>query len=127
VYTAGTAISPNNPSSSGGSVTSYSVSPALLPGLLLDPATGVISGTPALASPTADYMVTASNPAGSASAAVNLTVQDLAPAGLTYSTNPAVYTAGTAISPNNPSSSGGSVTSYSVSPALLPGLLLDPA
>ena len=38
------------------------------------------------------------------------------------STNPAVFTKGTAISPDDPSSSGGAVTSYAISPGLPAGL-----
>ena len=44
---------------------------------------------------------------------------------LTYTTNPAVYTVGTAIAPNTPSNGGGAVASYSVSPALPSGLSLN--
>jgi len=47
------------------------------------------------------------------------------PSGLVYSTNPATYTLGLAIPPNNPTSSGGSAGSYAVSPALPPGLSLN--
>jgi hypothetical protein len=47
------------------------------------------------------------------------------PGQLTYSSNPAVYTRGSAIAPNTPSNSGGAVTSYAVSPALPAGLSLD--
>lgn len=47
------------------------------------------------------------------------------PSDLTYSTNPASYTTGVAITPNTPSSSGGPVASYSVLPALPTGLSLN--
>lgn len=47
------------------------------------------------------------------------------PSGLTYLTNSAVYTVGTAIANNTPSNSGGAVTSYSVAPALPTGLSLN--
>lgn len=47
------------------------------------------------------------------------------PTGLTYATNPATYTRGTAIPNNTPSSSGGAVVSYSVAPSLPAGLSLD--
>ena len=127
VYTVGVAITPNTPNSSGGNVSSYSVSPALPAGLSLNTSTGVILGTPTAAASSAIYTVTASNSAGSATAALSITLNSAvtAPSGLTYSTNPAVYTAGAAITPNTPNSSGGDVSSYSVSPALPAGLSLN--
>ena len=129
VYTAGTAISTNTPSSSGGAVATYSVSPVLPAGLSLNTATGVISGTPTTVTPAAAYVVTATNVAGSATTGLSITVNTgvISPSGLTYSVNPAVYTAGTAISANTPSSSGGAVATYSVSPALPAGLSLNTA
>ena len=46
-----------------------------------------------------------------------------APSALAYSTNPAIYTIGTAIpTPNSPTSGGGAVASYSVNPSLPAGL-----
>ena len=73
VYTKGTAIPANNPTSAGGAVTSYSVSPALPGGLSLSSTTGVISGTPTAITATANYTVTATNVAGSATAALSIT------------------------------------------------------
>ncbi|HMK72944.1 MAG TPA: putative Ig domain-containing protein, partial [Myxococcaceae bacterium] len=125
VYTKGAAIAPNTPSSGGGAVTSYSVSPALPAGLNLNTTTGVITGTPAVVSAAASYVVTASNSGGSTTASLSVTVRDVAPTNLTYSTNPAAYTKGAAIAPNTPSNGGGAVTSYSVSPALPAGLSLN--
>jgi hypothetical protein len=61
VYTQGTAITPNSPTSTGGAVASYSVSPALPAGLALSTSTGVISGTPTAVTATASYTVKASN------------------------------------------------------------------
>jgi alpha-tubulin suppressor-like RCC1 family protein len=129
VYMTGTAVAPNIPSSTGGAVTSYSISPPLPGGLTLNNAMGVISGTPTAVAPTATYTVTATNSAGSTTAGVSITVNDevVPPSGLTYSVNPATYTAGTPISPNTPRSSGGAVVSYSVSPALPHGLSLNTA
>ena len=106
VYTVGTAITQNTPSSSGGAVTSYAVFPALPSGLSLNTVTGVISGTPTAVSATATYTVTATNSAGSTTASLNIAVQAQAtvpPTGLSYSTNPAVYTVGAVIAPNTPS------------------------
>jgi Protein of unknown function (DUF4038)/Putative collagen-binding domain of a collagenase/Fibronectin type III domain/Putative Ig domain len=127
VYIVGTAISPNVASSTGGVVASYSVSPALPASLSLSAVTGVIAGTPTAVSSMAAYVVTASNAVGSTTASLSITVNAAPepPSNLTYSNNPAVYTAGTAISPNVPSSTGGVVASYSVSPALPAQLSLN--
>ena len=124
-YTKGTEITSNTPTSSGGPVVSYAVSPALPAGLTLDTATGVISGTPSAVTSTADYTVTATNSGGSTTASLSITVNDAAPSSLSYSSNPATYTKGAVITNNTPNSSGGGVVSYAVSPALPAGLTLD--
>ena len=54
-----------------------------------------------------------------------VTATDAAPTSLVYSTNPAIYSKGTAIADNIPSHGGGEVTSYGVSPALPAGLSLS--
>jgi hypothetical protein len=73
----------------------------------------------------ATFTVTASNSAGSATASLSITVMVAAPAGLSYTTGAAVYTVGTTVPANSPSSTGGTVASYSVSPALPAGLSLS--
>ena len=80
VYARGVAIPPNTPYGTGGLITSYRVSPALPQGLSLDPATGVISGTPTRVAAAASYEVTASNSLGSTSVTLGITVNDQAPA-----------------------------------------------
>src|SRR5207237_544647 len=85
-YTKGTAITDNTPASSGGTVVSYSVSPALPTGLACSASTGVISGTPMALSVATGYTVTATNSGGSTTVGVSITVNDVAPpapAGLT--------------------------------------------
>jgi len=80
--TVGTPISSLTPTVTG-TVTSYSVSPALLPaGLSISPSTGVISGTPTAVSASASYTVTATNGTGSTTATVTIEVS--APAGSTF-------------------------------------------
>jgi YVTN family beta-propeller protein len=83
VYAAGVPITPNAPSFSaaGGTPNTYSVSPAL-PGLILNPNTGIVTGTPTAIQSTivppppatATYTVTASNAAGSTTAPLTITV-----------------------------------------------------
>ena len=73
-YTTGSAITDNRPTSSGGAVVSYSVSPALPAGLTLNTSTGVISGTPTAVSSILSYTVTAENSGGSTPASLSITV-----------------------------------------------------
>ena len=122
IYTKGIEITPNTPSNGGGTATSYSISAALPTGLNFSTTTGVISGTPTVLSPATNYTVTATNSGGSTTRILSITVIDVAPSGLTYSANPAIYTRWSLIANNAPSSGGGDVTSYSTTPALPAGL-----
>ncbi len=124
-YTKGTAIAANSPSSTGGAVVSYAVSPALPTGLALNTTTGVISGTPTVVAAQATHVVTATNSGGSTTANLAVRVNDVAPSALAYALNPATYERGIAIAANAPSSSGGTVVSYAVNPALPAGLALN--
>lgn len=99
-----TSISPNTPSVVGGTVISYAVSPALPAGLALDTTTGIITGMPTAITAVANYTVTATNATGNTQAMLTITVNDTAPASLTYSTNPATYTM-VSISPPGPAPS----------------------
>lgn len=73
IYRQGHSIAPNTPTVDG-TVTQWSVSPALPAGLTLDPATGVIDGRPqALARPNG-YTITASNANGSTSTNVSIRI-----------------------------------------------------
>ena len=77
-YTRGVAIAANKPSSSGGAVVSYAVSPSLPAGLSLDTHSGAITGTPTAVTATASYVVTVTNSAGHTTAWVSITVDDTA-------------------------------------------------
>jgi hypothetical protein len=76
-YLAGQAITPNVPSVGGGTPTAWSVAPTLPAGLALDAATGTLTGTPTALSGPAEYLVTAGNAAGSATAALTIAVRGL--------------------------------------------------
>jgi YVTN family beta-propeller protein len=125
VYTQGFAITANNPTNAGGKVTSYSVTPPLPSGMILNTNTGVVSGTPIPVTPMTFYTVTASNSAGSTTAALSITVNVAAPAALAYSSGTAFYTVGMPIPEDVPTSTGGAPTGYSVSPSLPAGLRLN--
>lgn len=68
-----------------GTVTSWSVQPALPAGLALNPATGVISGTPTATAAQATYTVTAGNAGGNTTFGLALTVNPPVPSAYTLS------------------------------------------
>jgi DNA-binding beta-propeller fold protein YncE len=78
-YLVGVAITPNRPANTGGAANAYAALPPLPPGLNLDPATGVITGTPTAAAATTTYLITASNGGGSTGTSLVLTVAPAAP------------------------------------------------
>ena len=123
--TTGTAMTTTTPTVNGGTITSWSVSPGLPTGLSLDSSTGAISGTPTAITSSATYTVTASNTGGSDTATVTIVVNDVGPSSLAYSPNSFTLTKGTAMTTTTPTSSGGTITSWSVSPSLPAGLSLD--
>lgn len=108
-----------------GLVESYSVSPALPAGLEIDTLSGVISGIAVNLQGDTVYTVTAGNAAGTTPFALTLSVVVQPPGGLSYSDPAPTYRIGTAITPNTPSSTGGAIDTYSVSPALSSGLALN--
>ena len=125
VYTKGTVINNLSPSTGGGTVVRYVATPNLPNGLRLNSTTGLISGTPLVPTPATPYTITATNPDGSTTTSLNITVIDIAPSALTYSSNPATYRIDQAITLNAPTNSGGAVVSYAVTPALPAGLSLS--
>jgi hypothetical protein len=120
----GQAIANDSPSVTG-TVTSYSISPALPAGLTLNPTTGVISGTPTGAIATNTYTVTATNSAGTTTTTVLITIVPVPPpSGLSYPQPSISATVGQAIAADTPTVTG-PVFTYSIAPALPAGLSLD--
>ena len=113
------------PSSTGGAVLSWSITPSLPSGLSFDTSTGAISGTPTVISSSTAYTVTASNSGGSDSTTITIVINDIPPSTLAYSGSPFTLTKDSAMTAASPTSGGGAVTSYSVSPTLPAGLSLD--
>ena len=122
VGTAMTSVSPTLYGS--GTVDSYSISPSLPAGLSIGTTTGTIGGTPTAVSSSTVYTITATNTAGSDTATVTIVVNDVAPSTITYSPNTFTLTKGTAMTTVTPTTTGGTVTTWSVSPSLPSGLSL---
>ena len=125
VLTKGVAMTTVTPTSSGGTVTSWSITPTLSAGLSFDVSTGAIGGTPTAVSSSTSYTVTASNAGGSSTATVIIQVNDVAPYSISYSGNPFTLTKDSAMTAVTPSASGGSVDSWSISATLPAGLSFD--
>jgi uncharacterized repeat protein (TIGR01451 family) len=119
------AMSTLTPTSSGGTVTNWSITPSLPAGLSLDNSTGAISGTPTALSNSTTYTVTATNSGGSATATVTITVIEAAPAGVTYNPSSLTLQKDSAMPTITPTASGGAIASWSVSPNLPAGLTLN--
>ncbi len=127
-YVKSTAISPNSPTVTGGAVTSYTVSPALPAGLSLNATSGVITGTPTVASVAGDYVVTASNSGGFKTITLKISVKDnIKPSSIAYPSNPAIYQKDVEIAENIPTYTGGLPTEYTIEPSLPAGLEFDSA
>jgi hypothetical protein len=107
-----------------GTVTNYSVSPALPTGITINNSTGEITGTPTILSSITIYTITASNSAGSTQTIFSITVNDAPPSSLSYLGNPFTFVDGSLITPVDPTVTG-SVTSYNVSPSLPTGLTIN--
>jgi hypothetical protein len=122
VCVVGTAIASIKPTITG-TLSNFSVSPALPAGLVLDASTGIISGTPTAVAAKASYTISAVRSNGaSVIASVSITVNAVAPSSLSYGASAFTFTASVAGRTLTPNASGGSVVSWSVSPALPAGL-----
>ncbi len=120
VYTVGSAITSLDPLTVTGPVVSYALASGTLPtGLSFNTANGKITGTPTAVTALRNFTVTATNALGSTTSnTFSITVNDVAPTGLTYNTTN-VYTAGSAITSLNPSVTG-NVVSYALTSGTLP-------
>jgi hypothetical protein len=100
----------------------YSISPSLSSGLSFNTTTGLVSGSPTVAAAARTYTITGTNSIGSTSRSFNLTVEQ-APA-FTLSPSSLTKSVGASNSFYSISSTGGTISSYSISPEITntPGL-----
>jgi len=118
IFTVGVSASIGAPTNSGGNGT-FSVSPALPTGLTLS-STGAISGVPSVATAQGVYTVSCVNSGGSSSVPLQITINNpvVAVPKITYNPNTVNVTVSSTIPTLNPSSSGGAVASWGISPSL---------
>ena len=109
----------------GGLIDSFSISPNVLPWMSFDSNTGLISGVANAVQSLVTWTITATNVAGTGFKAFSLEVFS-APQ-FTLSSNSESVINGNAIGGYTINSTGGRVTSYSISPTLPNGLVFDAA
>lgn len=124
-----TSLNPNFVPNFSNQISSWSITPALPSGLSFNNSTGVISGTPTVVSePAVYYTVTGTNSLGFKQANFNIGVKSVVFGYPDPSTGYTQPIAGlnrffTSFSPNNPTpQTAGSISSYSITPALPTGL-----
>lgn len=110
-----------------GGVDEFSIQPALPEGLSFDTKTGVISGSPKTRVDETDYTVTASNEGGGTSCVITFAVVPLPPMNLAYNGVKDVEIEKPIEKPGfEPDDSQCLFCTYSVTPPLPPGIILDP-
>ncbi len=112
------------PTTSGGAVTLYSISPALPSGVTLNILTGVISGVPTVLLPLTEFTISASNTGGSTTGKFSLTVNDPLPTAILYTPTSLVATKGVTTVNAIPTFTG-NLSGFSISPALPIGVTLN--
>jgi|688.fasta_scaffold242702_1 hypothetical protein len=122
--TVNTAITGYTITSTGGTISSYAISPSAPTGLIFNTTTGVLSGTPTSTQSATVYTITATNASGSAARTFTLTVTSAAPA-FTFSSTSETRVATTSLVGYTISSTGAAVTSYSLVGTLPAGLNFD--
>ena len=127
IETKGTSISPITPTTvGGGPVISWEIHPSLPSGLNFDSSTGEISGTPSVLSTLTTYTMYANNTGGSASTTIDITVNDVPPSSISYSTTSFTETRDTAMTSVTPTvTGGGPIITWEVHPSLPTGLTID--
>ena len=113
--------------STGGAVTSYSISPAAPKGLTFSSTTGLLSGKPEVVAASSVYSITGTNSAGSLTKFFTLTVTAPTATGIYPTCQKVTGTVGVALTPTTKYSDVGLNNEYnfSISPALPAGLTIN--
>lgn len=115
------------PVSTGGPISSYTISPTGLPaGLTFNSTTGKIEGKATILQDTiSTYIVSATNSGGTGKDTVTFKVVDVVPSAISYQSNNILYVNKSFTELKPTVTGGGPVTQYSVSPDLPTGVHLD--
>jgi hypothetical protein len=116
-----------NPDPSGGTPTSYAISPTLPLGMTFNTTTGEIAGTPSVPSDITIYSITATNATGSRIQTIQLEVIYSPPVKITYPSSTYTVNLFDVGFSATPTYVGPADATFSISPALPFGLTLDPA
>jgi hypothetical protein len=102
----------------------FRILPSLPAGLVLNTSTGEISGTPTETLTETQFLVEVDTVDGFEYAFLNITVLDEAPKSLSYDSSTIIFDKGL-INSYTPTTTGGAITQFSVTPALPNGLVLN--
>lgn len=121
----GTPMPAISPSNDAGAIRTYAVTPILPTGIQIGPTTGIIAGTPGIVAERSRYTITGTNPTGTTSRDLYITVNDKAPTSLGYGQTTYTFERGIPIAELIPSNLGGNIIVYTVDPELPAGLTLN--
>ena len=113
------------PTNTGGTPTSYTISPNLLSIFHFGINNGMIGGTPSITLARTQFMITATNSGGSSVTHINVTINDVPPGTFAYNPVDMDLTLNQAMTPNTVSPGGGAVTSWEISPDVPAGLTFE--
>jgi phosphodiesterase/alkaline phosphatase D-like protein len=124
--TLNSAITAVTATNTGGTASSWSISPSLPTGLTFNTSSGRIAGTPTQATSTTVYTVSAVNATDTGTATISITVSTpLEAPNISISPSSFSFTTGTVITVITPTNSGGAAASWAISPSLPTGLAIS--
>jgi hypothetical protein len=125
VFKVGVPAALDTPVVGGDRPITFRIVPSLPAGLEFDTSTAVIFGTPSDTISRTEFGITAINASGNMTVHLKITVLPAAPTNLKYAVDTAAYTINVPIAGNIPAWSGGTPTSFGISPQLPAGLQID--
>jgi alpha-tubulin suppressor-like RCC1 family protein len=129
--TKGTVITSATPSittnGTTGSVTSWAINASLPSGLTFETSNGTIWGTPTMVVSGEVFTIWANNSVGWKSTTINITINDVGVTAITYPSENITLTLYHTMTTVTPSTTGGTATTWGISPSLPSGMSFDSA